>query len=140
MQGAFNRTVLLEQLRHPDVYYFFIKRDELTLGYIKLNESEAQNESFEQKSIELERFYILSEFQGQNIGQNVLKKVIEIAQNKGLAFLWLGVWEKNLKAIRFYERHGFVKFGSHPYFLGNDEQTDYLMKIDLTPPLPSKQV
>ena len=84
--------------------------------------------------MELERFYILNEFQGLQIGQSVLQKVLKIAEEKGVAFLWLGVWDKNSRAIRFYERHGFKKFGSHPYYLGKDKQTDYLMKIDLTPP------
>ncbi len=136
MRQAFNRTVLLEHLQHDDIRYFFISRGQQTVGYIKINENTAQSEQFDLTSIELERFYVQSEYQGQNIGAEVLKKIVRMAKDKGVAFLWLGVWEKNDKAIRFYERHGFKKFGAHPYFLGNDKQTDYLMKLDLTPPLP----
>ncbi len=136
MQKAFNRSIFLEQLNNPDMCFYFIKKQDITVGYIKLNERNAQNEQFDVPSIELERFYIQRNFQGQNIGQQVLQKVIQIAKEKEVDFLWLGVWDRNHKAIRFYERHGFVKFGSHPYFLGNDEQTDFLMKFDLTPPPP----
>ena len=137
MRQAFHPTVLLEQLRHKDIKYYFISLEQQTVGYIKINENSAQSEQFDHPSIELERFYIQSQFQGQKIGEQVLKKVVQMAKDSGVAFLWLGVWEKNDKAIRFYERHGFKKFGTHPYFLGNDKQTDYLMKVDLTLPLPS---
>lgn len=137
MDRAFNEVIFKEQLQHADSSYYFIKTNGSLVGYLKLNENQAQNEQFDASSIELERLYIQSNFQGQNIGQQVLQKVIHLAKEKGVSFLWLGVWEKNHNAIRFYERSGFKKFGAHPYFLGNDQQTDYLMKFDLTPPLLS---
>ena len=136
MEKAFSRSVFKDQLRDPNSSFYFVRQLEETVGYIKINEKEAQNEQFDTQSIELERFYIKSSFQGQNIGKEVLKLVLDMVKNTEATFLWLGVWEKNAKAIRFYERHGFKKFGSHPYYLGNDKQTDYLMKIDLTSPLP----
>ncbi len=134
MRQAFNRPLIEEQFNDPNIRFYFITKNEQVVGYLKINEKKAQTEQFDSESMELERFYILNEFQGLQIGQSVLQKVLKIAEEKGVAFLWLGVWDKNSRAIRFYERHGFKKFGSHPYYLGKDKQTDYLMKIDLTPP------
>ncbi|MEM9391391.1 MAG: GNAT family N-acetyltransferase, partial [Bacteroidota bacterium] len=54
--------------------------------------------------------------------------------NKGLGYIWLGVWEYNTDAIRFYERLGFTPFGQHSFILGSDHQTDILMKKPLEQP------
>ena len=84
-----------------------------------------------EESMELERIYVLKEFQGLGHGERILNKVKRLAVEAGKSFLWLGVWEKNTRAIKFYEKHGFVKFGTHPYYIGSDKQTDWLMRFDL---------
>ena len=58
-----------------------------------------------------------------------MQKAIKIAKESNLDYIWLGVWEHNFPAIKFYEKHGFKKFSTHIFKLGNDEQTDYLMKL-----------
>ena len=83
-------------------------------------------------ALELERIYIIKEFQGRKIGQKLLQRAMKIGFERNKAYLWLGVWEKNVDAIRFYQKHGFVKFGTHPYYIGNDKQTDWLMRYDLS--------
>ena len=70
-------------------------------------------------------------FQGKQIGKAMLYKAIAIARSKKASFLWLGVWKKNKEAIKFYERYGFKKFMTHPYLIGKDKQTDWLMKLVL---------
>ena len=60
-----------------------------------------------------------------------MQRALEIAREMGKAYLWLGVWEKNEGAIRFYERNGFCKIGAHSFLLGDEEQTDFLMRKDL---------
>jgi len=81
--------------------------------------------------MELERIYVLEEFQGRSYGAVILQKVKEVAISAQKQFIWLGVWEKNTRAIIFYERYGFKKFGTHPYYIGTDKQTDFLMRLDL---------
>ncbi|MDJ0644806.1 MAG: GNAT family N-acetyltransferase [Flavobacteriaceae bacterium] len=132
MTAAFSEETIKKQLQNPDSLFYFIYSDDVLVGYFKLNENNAQNELFSLPSVELERLYISSDYQGKEIGKNALRKTLEIAAAKSVSFLWLGVWEHNHAAIRFYERHGFVKFGTHPYLLGNDEQTDWLMKYELS--------
>ncbi|MGM5469344.1 GNAT family N-acetyltransferase [Flavobacteriaceae bacterium LMO-SS05] len=128
---AFSKTQLQEELLDPNVRFYFVYRNNTLVGYFKLNEKEAQTEPFGETSMEIERIYVLDGFQGQHIGQHMLNHSIEIAKQKQLTFIWLGVWELNTAAIRFYERYGFVKFDMHPYYIGNDKQTDWLMRLDL---------
>ena len=81
--------------------------------------------------IELERIYVKRTFQGNQVGHWMLNHIKYIATKKKKNYLWLGVWEKNVNAIRFYEKNGFIKFGEHPYYIGSDKQMDWLMKLNL---------
>lgn len=81
--------------------------------------------------MELERIYVLQGFQGNNIGKKLLYFTINQAKQKKLDYVWLGVWDKNLRAIAFYKRNGFEISGSHPFYLGSDQQTDLIMKLNL---------
>jgi len=131
MDSAFCKETIKSELLNPNSSFYFTYLDNTVVGYFKLNENDAQNEQFEQPTIELERIYVLATFQGKEIGKEMLYKSIDIAKSKNVSFLWLGVWQKNRAAVRFYERFGFIKFGSHPYYIGKDKQTDWLMKLNL---------
>jgi ribosomal protein S18 acetylase RimI-like enzyme len=98
------------------------------LGYLKINEADAQTEQREEASLEIERIYIQKEFQGKGIGQYLLDFSIQLTIDKEFKLIWLGVWEHNLKAIHFYQKNNFQFFGKHSFFLGQDEQTDLLME------------
>lgn len=130
--SAFHVDTIADELSNQHSSFYFIFKDNTLTGYLKLNEKGAQNEQFDSPSVELERFYISSQFQGEKIGQKALSRILEMTKVEQVAFLWLGVWEENHGAIRFYERLGFKKFGTHPYMLGNDRQTDWLMKYDFS--------
>lgn len=125
---AFSEVQLATELANRDSTFFFVYKNKELAGYIKLNENGAQTDLRDEEALELERIYVLEAFQGQKIGEWLIGEVQSMAREKHKDFLWLGVWEKNTKAIRFYERQGFSKFGSHPYFIGKDEQTDWLMR------------
>ena len=74
---------------------------------------------------------MLEEFQGKKIGKQILLEALKLANQRGKEYIWLGVWQKNIDAIRFYEKHGFYTFDTHPYYIGKDKQTDWLMRYDL---------
>lgn len=128
---AFSDSNIEKELLNPGSTFYFVYSGDDLAGYFKLNELDAQTDVMSAKSIELERIYVLGEFQGRKIGTWVLLEVLKIASAKRKEFLWLGVWQKNRKAIKFYERNGFKKFGTHPYYIGKDQQTDWLMRFDL---------
>lgn len=131
MNKAFSNEQLKKELLNENTSFYLVYNEKELVGYFKLNTNEAQTEPFGNTPIEIERIYVLDGFQGQHIGQKMLLQIIEIAKQSYKTFIWLGVWEKNVEAIRFYERHGFVKIGKHPYYIGNDKQTDWLMRLDL---------
>ena len=90
-----------------------------------------QTELQDKDGLELERIYVLKNAQGHGYGKLLLQKAIEQAHESGLHYVWLGVWEKNPKAVTFYESNVFYKFDTHAFTLGTDEQTDFLMRMDL---------
>ena len=99
------------------------------MGYLKINFGDAQTESFNENALEVQRIYVLQNFHGKNIGQLLLDEVKKIAKSTGVDSVWLGVWEENHRAIRFYTKNGFVVFDKHVFIMGNDEQTDLLMQL-----------
>jgi ribosomal protein S18 acetylase RimI-like enzyme len=113
------------------VQYYLATAAEEPVGYLKLNFSAAQTEFKDEHALEIERIYVAKAYLGAGVGQLLINKAIAVAQESGLECVWLGVWEKNPRAIRFYEKQGFKQFGSHSFMLGQDEQTDILMKISV---------
>ena len=109
--------------------FYYIGKQQQPLGYLKVNSGNAQTETQHEPAIEIERLYVLKAFQGQQVGQTLMNKAIELAKLQQVRFIWLGVWEKNLNAINFYQKNGFVEFGKHVFKLGSDEQTDIMMRL-----------
>ncbi|MEM9646939.1 MAG: GNAT family N-acetyltransferase [Bacteroidota bacterium] len=131
MSSAFSSARLSEELGNADSLFYFVFEDKHLAGYFKLNLGEAQTDVKDPNAMELERIYVQGSYQGRGIGAAMLNKVVTLARTRALTYLWLGVWEHNPGAIRFYERYGFKKFGTHPYYIGKDKQTDWLLRLDL---------
>ena len=135
MQKYLDENLSLERLKNElenlDSEFYFIENENKNLGYLKLNFGNAQTEKVEENYFEIERIYVLKAFLGQKIGQILFDKAIEIGREKNLEYVWLGVWEENHRAIRFYGKNGFEIFGKHDFVLGEDVQTDLLMKLNL---------
>ena len=122
---------LKSELENPNSEFYFAENNDEILGYLKLNFKDAQTEKLEENHFEIERIYVLKAFLGQKIGQILFDKAIEIGREKNLEYVWLGVWEENHRAIKFYEKNGFEIFGKHDFVLGEDVQTDLLMKMKI---------
>jgi ribosomal protein S18 acetylase RimI-like enzyme len=130
---AFSNEQMTSELLNPNSLFYFMLLDTIGyVGYVKLNRRDAQKEQFDIDAVELERIYVLKEFQGNKLGQEALELVVDIVKHQKASCLWLGVWEQNLRAISFYENNGFIKFDRHPYLIGDDEQYDWMMKLDLS--------
>jgi diamine N-acetyltransferase len=115
----------------PNASFYFAWLDHAIIGYLKLNFGAAQTELKDQKALEIERIYVLKAFQGQKVGQILYEKAIQIAKQYHMTYVWLGVWEANIRAIDFYKKNGFVVFDKHIFVLGDDKQTDLMMKLEL---------
>ena len=132
MQKYLNEKLSLEQLKseleNPHSEFYFVEEEHRALGYLKLNFKDAQTEIKDENAVEIERIYVLKECIGRGLGQFLMEKAIEIAKKRNCNEIWLGVWDENYRALRFYEKNGFEVFGNHDFILGNDVQTDLLMK------------
>ena len=128
---AFTLPKLEQEINNPDAAFYFALCDNQVAGYIKLNRNAAQTEFGDTNAMEVERIYVLSTYQGKQIGHRLLQFAMEAAVTAKLSYIWLGVWEHNAGAIRFYEGNGFRRFSSHTFMLGGDRQTDILMKRSL---------
>lgn len=125
---------LTAELRNKNSAFYMALQGNIIVGYLKINFGQAQQELQNDHAVELERIYVRKEFQGNHVGQSLFEKAIQIAQEKNADYIWLGVWEKNLKAINFYKKNGFTVFDEHIFMLGDDVQTDIMMKRQLKRP------
>lgn len=131
LKEGFAIEKLTAELNNPNAIFYFAILNGTVIGYLKLNFGQSQTELKDSNAMEIERIYVLKEFQGKNIGQLLYEKAIQVATQKNVEYIWLGVWEENKKAISFYQKNGFTQFDKHIFKLGNDEQTDIMMKLQL---------
>jgi ribosomal protein S18 acetylase RimI-like enzyme len=132
LERAFNLKQLEKELSIISSEFFFVYFNNEVAGYLKVNFDEAQTEDMDDESFEIERIYIRKSFQKHGLGKYLIHKALEMAIEKNKMKVWLGVWEKNENAIAFYEKMGFVKTGSHSFYMGEEEQIDYIMTKTLS--------
>lgn len=128
LKESFADEKLTAELNNPNSHFYLAQLDNKVIGYLKLNTGDAQTEKQDHDALEIERIYVAKEFHGQNVGQVLYVQALETAKELRATYIWLGVWEKNFRAVSFYSKNGFVQFDAHIFRLGDDEQTDLLMK------------
>jgi len=116
------------QLNNAQTHYYFGLVENNTVSYCQLLESPHQTDLNTAHSLEIARFYILDNWKGKGIGGAMMGFIKELAMELGKTEIWLGVWEKNLAGISFYEKMNFSHTGAHSFMIGSDEQTDFIMK------------
>ncbi|WEG13251.1 GNAT family N-acetyltransferase [Pullulanibacillus sp. KACC 23026] len=131
LEEAFNSNQLEKEWSNRSSEFFLVYFNHEVAGYLKLNTNDAQSEDMGDESLEVERIYIKKQFQKQGLGKYLLMKAQEIALERKKKKIWLGVWEKNENAIGFYKKLGFVQTGTHPFYMGDEEQTDFIMSKTL---------
>ncbi|WP_151737015.1 GNAT family N-acetyltransferase ['Paenibacillus yunnanensis' Narsing Rao et al. 2020] len=132
LEQAFSLDKLEQELNKPSSEFYLLMTDNEVAGYMKLNTGAAQSEAMGEASLEIERIYIRQSFHKQGLGRLLIDKAAELAKQQSKTKVWLGVWEHNGNAIAFYSRMGFVQTGTHPFVIGDEVQTDYIMTKTLT--------
>ena len=127
LERAFNSKQLEKEISNISSEFFFLYFNEELAGYLKINTNDAQSEKMGDESLEIERIYIRNKFQRKGFGKYLMKKAMEIAIEQNKKLIWLGVWEKNEKAIGFYKKIGFVQTRVHSFHMGDEEQIDLIM-------------
>jgi diamine N-acetyltransferase len=127
LERAFNLKQLEKELSNIFSQFFFVYFNNEVAGYLKVNTNDAQSEEMGDESLEIERIYIKNKFQKHGLGKYLLNKAMEIAMERNKQKIWLGVWEKNENAIAFYKKMEFVQTGAHSFYMGDEEQMDFIM-------------
>jgi diamine N-acetyltransferase len=133
LEERFSIERLTSELSNEDSQFYSAELDNNIIGYLKLNSGPAQTELKDNRALEIERIYVLKEFHGKKAGQHLFNKAMEIAMLTRVEYVWLGVWEENHRALNFYKKNGFVEFDRHIFKLGDSEQTDLMMKLEICP-------
>ncbi len=133
MEVQFTRKALIEEVGAEGNIFLLAYRGVEPVGYARLRESTSPEQLGNLPAIEIARIYTVQNIIGKGVGSALMEKCLEIARQKMKELVWLGVWEHNRRAIDFYTRWGFEKFGEHPFILGTDMQTDWMMFKRLTP-------
>ena len=131
LERSFSVEIQRKELSDPDVVYLIVEIEENPVGYAKLNLNHDQDRQLNQKTLEIERIYSIKELIGKGVGSVLMKACIAEAKQRGDESVWLGVWEKNPRAIAFYKKWGFVEKGTHTFKLGDDPQRDFIMELRL---------
>lgn len=131
MNEQFTREELIKEVKDPGNIFILAFDDQLPVGYVRMQEREPYPEFENKDSIEIARIYVVNTSIGTGVGKMMMHRCIAIAKEMKKDIIWLGVWEKNRRAISFYTKWGFEKFAEHPFILGDDVQTDWLMKKEI---------
>jgi ribosomal protein S18 acetylase RimI-like enzyme len=132
LERAYNLNQLKNELSNIYTEFFFIYFNNDVAGYLKVNTNDAQSEKMGDESLEIERIYIRNKFQKHGLGKYLINKAMEVAVKENKKKIWLGVWEKNENAIAFYKKMGFAQTGAHSFYMGDEEQIDFIMTKTLT--------
>ncbi|CAN5198445.1 GNAT family N-acetyltransferase [soil metagenome] len=131
MRQAFNFKQISAELADENSTFLIAEIDGKPAGYAKMIVGSIEKEITAVRPIELSRLYSHQEYLGKGIGQNLMDACFERARKHGHDIIWLGVWEYNPRAQRFYEKNGFRVVGRHTFQLGSDPQSDLLMQREL---------
>lgn len=127
LNKAFNTSQLTEEISNTSSLFYFVYFNNEVAGYLKLNLNDAQSEDMGNESLEIERIYIKNEFQKHGLGKYLMNIATDVAMQQNKKKIWLGVWEANENAIAFYKKLGFIQTGAHSFYMGDEEQIDYIM-------------
>jgi diamine N-acetyltransferase len=128
MSEQFSQEKLIQEAMEPQNTFLLAFDDLSCVGYAMMREGFKYPDFENQESIEIARLYVVNPQIGSGMGKALMQKCILHSKELKKQVIWLGVWEKNIRAISFYKKWGFEKFGEHDFILGEDVQRDWLMK------------
>lgn len=131
LNEQFTKGRLMLEVGAPENIFLLAYIGDAVAGYLKLRDAKVPDLLRGSSALEIARIYVVKEFLSRKVGAALMRASIDIALEKQKQVLWLGVWERNQRAIDFYTRWGFQKFAEWDFLLGDDLQRDWLMKKTL---------
>ena len=128
---AFTHESLATGLADPKATFLLASVEGEAAGYAKLYQGEPPRSVTGENPIELARIYVLQKWLGGGVGRQLMQRCVDEARASGSRVLWLGVWQRNPRALAFYRKWGFETVGEQIFRLGSDAQTDWVMQLAL---------
>ena len=129
IQSAITQPILETELADTRSWFFLVETDDQTpVGYAKLRlhtPPRRMPQPYRRNSVEIQRIYLLQSQVGQGQGRLLMNHCLDWARAAGYETVWLGVWERNERALAFYQKMGFVRFGYHYFLFGSERQRDF---------------
>lgn len=127
LSHAFSPEKQAAEMAEPDTLFLIAEEDGQPVGYTRLREGNVPDCIDGTHPVEIVRIYSIKEMIGRGVGKALISACLEEARARGCDVIWLDVWEKNPRAIAFYQKWGFEKVGEQGFQLGGDLQTDWIM-------------
>ncbi|MGQ0540287.1 MAG: GNAT family N-acetyltransferase [Blastocatellia bacterium] len=131
MRQAFSLDQITAELADEKSIFLLAEIEGELAGYAKVINDNIEPGITAALPIELSRLYSQQKFLGQGVGQTLMDACFEKAKQENRDVMWLGVWEFNPRAQKFYEKNGFIVVGKHTFQLGSDPQIDLLMQKEI---------
>lgn len=131
IKKAYAVDLIKENLLNPNLVYFIAYDAETPIGYAKLIKHATNEKLPNTKNIEIEKIYVLKEYFDKKAGKELMLSCIHFSKKELFDVLFLGVWQENERAIRFYKNFGFETFTTRTFQLGQQLCDDFLMKLVL---------
>jgi len=132
LKASFSPDIQFNELSESDVIFLIAESGGVPIGYAKLILNSTADAIRGMQPLEIRRIYASQEYLGKGVGKELMKATISEARQRGCDCVWLGVWEKNQRAIDFYKKWGFREVGTHLFSVGDDPQNDFVMELELT--------
>ena len=132
IKGSFSSEIQLSELSEPDIIFLIAESESIAIGYAQLIMNSKDEAIKGTRPLEIRRIYASQEYLGKGVGKELMKATIREARQRGCDCVWLGVWEKNQRAIDFYKKWGFREVGTHLFSVGDDPQNDFVMELEMT--------
>jgi ribosomal protein S18 acetylase RimI-like enzyme len=131
LKTSFSPEIQLNELSQADVIFLIAEIEGHEVGYAQLILNSHDDATKGTHPLEIRRIYSAQEYLGKGVGKELMQATINEAQKRDCDCIWLGVWEKNQRAIDFYKKWGFRQVGTHLFSVGDDPQNDFVMEVEL---------
>jgi diamine N-acetyltransferase len=130
----FNLETVKNELENPRLTFLIVEFEGNAIGFAELREGKIIECMKGKNAIEIQRIYVIEPMKGKGIGKALMEKCCEIGQAKGYDTIWLGVWDKNIAAQKFYEKIGMKKVGITDFTDGKNDFINFVFAKEISPP------
>lgn len=131
LRDAYSLEKFKAEFNEPESVLYIALDDLKIVGFLRLRRNDEVNDKLGTNHIELHRLYVHRDYQGGPAARKLMEESIAYATKKKFEWIWLGVWEHNARAQKFYSKWDFERFSEHVFQMGNDPQTDWLLRRKL---------